>query len=160
DHGGTDERGSALVIAILVSAILSLLGISFLLMADTENKIAQNEAWSAQALSFNEGVVREVKRWFDRPPYGAYGGTNLSLPTTAARARPQRMIDPDGDGPTVAVLADGSPANPYYKGGVDLDADGNDDIFDKPYRGGLANTLLGTEAGPDIVIKRSTGGAQ
>ena len=67
DQGRTDEQGSALVIAILVTAILSLLGISFLLMADTENKIAQNEAWSAQALSFNEGVVREASVWVVEP---------------------------------------------------------------------------------------------
>jgi hypothetical protein len=160
DQGRTDEQGSALVIAILVTAILSLLGISFLLMADTENKIAQNEAWSAQALSFNEGVVREVKRWFDRPPYGAYGGTNLSQPTTGAMDRQHRMIDTDGDGPTAPVAADGSATNPYYKWGVDLDGDGNDDIFDKPYRGGAANTLLGTEAGPDVIISRANGGAQ
>ena len=38
--GSRGERGSALVFAILVIVILTLLGVSFLLMADTENRIA------------------------------------------------------------------------------------------------------------------------
>ena len=71
------ERGSALVLAVLVMAILTLLGLSYLLMADTENKIAENERLSAQALYFAEGVTREVKRWFDRPPNSATGDANL-----------------------------------------------------------------------------------
>ena len=37
--------------------------------------------------------------------------------------------------------------------GVDLDVDGADDIFKQPYRGDDANTLLGTEDGPDIRIE-------
>lgn len=158
--GRKDERGSALVIAVLVTAILTLLGISYLLMADTENKIAQNERLSAQALYFGEGVVREVKRWFDRPPYGVLGGRNLVKPTTADIDRTLRKIDTDGDGPTAPFAADGSPGAPYYKDGIDLNADGHDDIFDKPYRSDLKNTFLGTEDGPDVRISRAAGGNQ
>ena len=54
----TNERGSAMIIAILVMVILTLLGISFLLMADTENRIAENEKLSAQALYFAEAGAR------------------------------------------------------------------------------------------------------
>jgi hypothetical protein len=150
------ERGSALVLAVLVMAILTLLGLSYLLMADTENKIAENERLSAQALYFGEGVTREVKRWFDRPPYSATGDANLSRPTTAVMDRTHwRKIDVDGPGPTAAVAADGSAANPYYKVGVDRDHDGNDDIFDKPYRPELADMFVGTAAGPDIRMDRT-----
>src|SRR5262245_35723250 len=123
------ERGSAMVIAVLVMAILTLLGVSFLLMADTENKIAENEKLSSQALYFGEGVTREVKRWFDRPPYSTIGDRNLVRPTTAVMIRTQRSIDVDGPGPTAAVAADGSVGAPYYKGWSsgprDLDGDGN-----------------------------------
>jgi len=93
------ERGSALVIAVLLMAILTLLGVSYLFMADTENRIAENERLSAQAFYFGEGVTREVKRWFDRPPYSASGGANLSRPTTAILDRSKRIIDTDGPGP-------------------------------------------------------------
>ena len=155
------QKGSAMVISVLVTAIMSLLGISYLLMADTENRIAENEKLSAQALYFGEGTIREVKRWFDRPPYA---GTvsykwNMVRPLTATVKRDIRMIDVDGDGPTAAVAADGTALKPYYKVGVDADADGNDDIFDKPFRSALADMLVGTEAGPDMRIDRATDSA-
>ena len=158
------ERGSAMVIAVLVMAILTLLGVSFLLMADTENKIAENEKLSGQALYFGEGVTREVKRWFDRPPYSTIGDRNIVRPTTAVMRRDLRQIDVDGpSGPTVAVPADGSPGAPYYKrwttGPRDVDLDGNDDIFDKPYRSALVDMLVGTAAGPDIRMDRATDSA-
>jgi hypothetical protein len=149
------ERGSALVIAVLVMAIMTLLGVSYLFMADTENKIAENEKLSAQALYFGEGVTREVKRWFDRPPYTAAGDDNLTRPSASLMVRTKRKIDVDGPGPSPAIAADGSSANPYYKGGVDRDGDGQDDIFDKPYRPGLADMFVGTADGPDVEIDRS-----
>src|SRR5260221_13642034 len=102
------ERGSALVIAMLVMAIMTLLGVSYLFMADTENRIAENERLSAQALYFGEGVTREVKRWFDRPPYSASGGSNLSRPTTAAIDRSGRKMDVDRPGPVAPGEADGT----------------------------------------------------
>jgi hypothetical protein len=150
------ERGSAMVIAVLVMAILTLLGVSFLLMADTENKIAENEKLSGQALYFGEGVTREAKRWFDRPPYSTIGDRNLVRPTTAVMLRDLRIIDVDGAGPTAAFPADGSSGAPYYKFARDVDLDGNDDIFDKPYRSALIDMLVGTAAGPDIRMDRAT----
>ncbi len=158
-EAGRVERGSALIISVLVTAIMSLLGIAYLLMADTENKIAENERLSSQALYFGEGTVREVKRWFDRPPYVTGYTKNLVRPLTTTMNRTLRIIDTDGDGPTVAFAADGTVAKPYYKVGVDNDLDGNDDIFDKPYRTALADMLVGTEGGPDIRIDRAANAA-
>jgi type II secretory pathway pseudopilin PulG len=143
------ERGSALVIAVLIMAVLTLLGMSYLLMADTENKIAENERLSAQALYFAEGVTREVKRWFDRPPYTARGDANLVRPTTAVMVRTGRLIDIDGAGPAPAVAADGTAALPFYK----------DDIFDKPYRSALGDMFVGTAEGPDISMDRAADSA-
>ena len=59
------EAGSALVIAMLISVILALLGISFLMIAETESKLAQNEKRAAQTLYVAEAGLRVVKRWFD-----------------------------------------------------------------------------------------------
>jgi hypothetical protein len=158
------ERGSALVIAVLLMAILTLLGVSYLFMADTENRIAENERLSAQAFYFAEGVTREVKRWFDRPPYSASGGQNLSFPTTAVLDRTLRYIDTDGPGPADEGLADGSPGRPFYKLGVDRDGDGNDDIFDKPFRPDPADMFIGKvdkdHDGPDVRIDRGNAGSK
>ncbi|MBZ5639016.1 MAG: pilus assembly PilX N-terminal domain-containing protein [Acidobacteriia bacterium] len=147
------EAGSAMVIAILVVVILTLLGVSFLLMADTENRIAENEKLSAQALYFGESGVRMVKRWFDSPG----SSSNLLNPSISVIDRTLRKIDDDGDPLTAWHLQDGA-TWPRYKQGVDLNADGVDDVFDKPFRGGatsalrLKNTLLGTKDGPDMRI--------
>jgi hypothetical protein len=55
---------------------------------------------------------------------------------------PNDVIDSDG------VIG----SAPYYKQGVDQDANALDDLFDRPYRGGVLHQFLGTEDGPDIVI--------
>lgn len=144
----TAERGSAMIIAVLVTVILTLLGISYLLMAETENRIAENERLSDQALFAGEAGVRMVKRWFDKPQ----AASNLINPPLAIIDRSLRLIDADGDPATAPVAADGSLANPFYKQDIDFDADGIDDVFEKPYRSDVFNTLLGTEQGPDMRI--------
>ncbi len=155
-HERAPERGSALVIAVLVIVILTLLGVSFLLMADTENRIAENERLSAQALYFGESGVRMVKRWFDSPASTA----NLINPPIAVIDRTQRRLDVDGDPATDPT---GVPQNgttlPMYKQGVDLNGDGVDDVFDRPYRPTLLHTLLGTPEGPDMVIDETASSA-
>ena len=44
------EEGSALILAVLITVILSLLWISYLLMAQTESTIAENERNSVLSL--------------------------------------------------------------------------------------------------------------
>lgn len=151
----TDQRGFAVVVVLLVIVIVTLLGAGFLLMATTENRIAENERLSMQALYAAETGTRLVKAWFDRPMSSA----NLSNPTLGVLDRSLRLIDNDGNPATVPVVADGSPTKPYYKQGVDSDSDSNDDVFDQPYRGSLADTLLGTEDGPDIRIDEGASSA-
>ncbi len=141
------ERGSALIIALLVMVVMTLLGIPFLLMGETESLIAENELLAVQAVYAAESGALMVKRWFDRP----MAASNLINPPMAAIDFSLRRIDADGDPGTAPVLADGS-TWPYYKQGRDLDADGDDDVFQKPYRSDLFDTLLGTEDGPDMRI--------
>jgi hypothetical protein len=158
-----NERGSALVIAVLVIVILTLLGVSFLLMAETENKIAENERLSAQALYFAEAGARIVKMWFDRPMNT--GNVRNPTPVNSVIDRTQRKVDDDGDPSTAPHPQDGS-TWPRYKQGVDINGDSIDDVFEKPYRGGatlslrLRNTLLGTEDGPDMRIDEGVSAAK
>ena len=152
----SSERGSALVISVLVMAIMTLLGISFLMMAETENQIAENEKLSAQALYVGEASVRQVKRWFDRPRSSDFLSWNLDFPAVAIVDRTLRMVDDDGDPSTAAHAQDGV-TWPRYKQGVDITGPGGvpdaiDDLFDQPYRSALTDTLLGTEDGPDMRI--------
>jgi hypothetical protein len=121
--------------------IMTLLGIPFLLMGETENRIAENEQLALQALYAAESGAWMVKRWFDQP-----GSTsNVINPPLAAIDREQRLIDADGDPGTAPAAADGSAGLPYYK-------QDDDALFEKPYRGSAVDELLGTEDGPDMVI--------
>jgi type II secretory pathway pseudopilin PulG len=138
------ERGTALIVALLVMVIMTLLGIPFLLMGETENRIAENERLSLQALYAAESGARIVKRWFDMPG----DATNLANPPLAALNRQIRQIDLDGNPATGPVEADGTDEIPYYK-------QTDDAVFDQPFRSDPVDTLLGTEDGPDIRIIES-----
>jgi hypothetical protein len=130
-----------LIVALLVMVIMTLLGIPFLLMGETENRIAENERFSLQAQYAAESAARMVVRWFDRP----MDATNVTNPPLAAIDRSLRKIDADGDPGTAPVQADGSVAKPWYK-------QTDDAVFEQPYRGSLVDTLLGTADGPDMRI--------
>ena len=59
------ERGSALVLATLITVIMSLLGISYLMMAQTESTIAENERNAAMALYVAEAGTRLTVAWLN-----------------------------------------------------------------------------------------------
>jgi hypothetical protein len=136
-----------MVLVVLLAAVLTLLGISFALMGETEGRIASNELASVQALYVAESAARAVMGWFNEPGTGA----SLGFPPEAAVERGLRRIDHDGD-PTTAPIAQDGLRWPRYKQGMDRDRDGRDDLFDRPYRGGLLDELVGTEDGPDVRI--------
>ena len=93
DRSRASQRGIALIVALLVMVIMTLLGIPFLLMGETENRIAQNERFSLQALYAAESGAKMVVRWLDRPGNAA----NVINPTLAVIDRTQRKIDGDGN---------------------------------------------------------------
>lgn len=143
------ERGSALVIALLVTFILSLLGVSFLLMGQTESRIASNERNALQAFYLAEAGSSLVQSWFDRP------GSALHFPAPEVVQRSQREVldetDPYEGTPTAGTQYKEIAASSTD---VDLDGDGLVDLFRPPYRGGdgVEHALLGTESAPDLVI--------
>ena len=149
------QRGSALVLATLVMVILTMLGIAYLTMADTENLIAINQTYQEQALHAAESATRVAVGWFNDPS----AATGYLLPTTAQVNRTLRFIDHDNNPGTATItnggdpVVEGNPAKPFYRDTINT-------LFDKPYRGSLALAFLGTEAGPDLVIDRAAGGNQ
>jgi len=78
------ERGAALVVAILVLAILTVIGIALMLITSTEARIAANE-WSINRAFYSSdagirwaGVELDDPRTFlTRPEFGAPGAPNL-----------------------------------------------------------------------------------
>ena len=149
------EHGSALIIATLVMVILTLLGISYLTLADTESLIALNMTYQEQALYAAETGTRAAVNWFNDPD----PATGMLLPTVTQVDRTKRWIDHD-DNPTTATITNGG--NPVTEGDATKPfyRDGLDDLFEKPYRGNMIAGLMGDEDGPDLVIDASAGGNQ
>ena len=78
------ERGAALVVAILVLAILTVIGIALMLITSTEARIAANE-WSInRAFYSSDAGIRwaavelgDPRGLLTRPEFGAAGAPNL-----------------------------------------------------------------------------------
>lgn len=164
-----DSKGSALLIALMVMVVVTLLGITYLFQADTENLIARNERDRAQVLGIAEAGARMVKTWYDRPIFNDISSpSRLFLNAHDLRKKKyydvaQRLINVDGD-PGTAALSSSDPGWVYYMEGLTApgspasDTDPNHALrfFQKPYRGSTLVTLLGTEDGPDISISEDS----
>jgi Tfp pilus assembly protein PilX len=147
------EEGSALIIAVLVTVILALLGLSYLMMAQTESTIAENERNAATALYVAEAGARLAVNWFNDP-----SSTGYLVPTTGQIDRTQRVLDHDNNTGTARVQAVAADATkPLYKDAAVTSSL----VFDRPYRTALGETFLGVEtgtdagfptAGPDVVV--------
>jgi hypothetical protein len=78
------ERGAALVVAILVLAILTVIGIALMLITSTEARIAANE-WSInRAFYSSDAGIRwaavelgDPRAFLTRPEFGSAGAPNL-----------------------------------------------------------------------------------
>ena len=145
-----EESGSALILAALVTVILSLLGLSYLMMAQTENTIAENERNSAAALYVAEAGARLAVVWINDPT-----STGYLVPTTSDMDRTKRIFDHDNNTATARVQGvAGDSTKPIYK-------DSNftaSSVFDRPYRGSLSDTFLGIETGTDPNVAFATMG--
>jgi len=133
------------VIALLVMVIMTLLGLAFVLVGDTEARIARNQRDIAQAQFVAEGGVRTVRNWFENPA----GTTSYLVPTTSQMDRTKRWVDDNNDGVYTAYASASSGWNVVYRNGTN-------DPFERPYRGSPALAFLGTEDHPDVSIS-STG---
>ena len=152
-HNDKGEQGSALIIATLVTVILALLGLSYLMMAQTESTIAENERNATTAMYVAEAGARLVVGWFNDPT-----STGYLVPAVGNVDRTLRVYDHDDNPGTARVQGvSGDAVKPIYKDSTLTTSP----IFDRPFRADNANTFLGVEtgadagfptAGPDLVV--------
>src|ERR1700693_3161278 len=85
------NRGSALLVSLMVIVGLSLLGLGFVAISETESAIAKNQQTALQTQAVAEAGAKLVVEWFQDPTWAnlragmpANDATNLNLAATKA----------------------------------------------------------------------------
>src|SRR6266702_4944079 len=84
------DRGSALLVSLMVIVGLSLLGLGFVAISETESAIAKNQQNALQTQAIAEAGAKVVVEWFQDP---GWAETNAAMPQTAP---PPRRLNPRG----------------------------------------------------------------
>lgn len=153
------ERGSALIISLMIMVILTMMGVTFLVLSEQENKISINSRDHAQALYLAEAAVNIGLTWFNDP-----GATNvfkpadnqMNLTLRKGRVFCEDCWDNDderaADWDDTAAEVDGSAGN-VYTGGTQGGAGASK--FNKPFRGPFAYGFWGRRDTPDVLLCNS-----
>lgn len=137
-----DERGSALLVTLMVMVGLSLLGLGFVAVSETESAIASNERNSTQTLQVAEAGAKAVVDWFQDPAWALAQGLMPANDTTCSTSPCIKAIRKLGAGPTYEL-------NQYYKPTT------GQLLFDKSFRTDDGK-FFGSEDNPDILINDKT----
>jgi hypothetical protein len=128
------SRGSALLVSIVVVAGLSLLGLSFMAISETESAISVNQRNAMQVQAIAESGARSVVEWFQDPVWARGLGimpSNSPAPTGMKRTR----VIPGYTGV-------------YKPSNTTL-------LLDKPYRPAPPNRFYGDDDTPDLLINHT-----
>jgi hypothetical protein len=121
------DRGSALLVSLMVMVGLSLLGLSFVAISETENAISANERNKTQTAAMAEAGAKAVVEWFQDPVTLNDRGL---LPGNYADFKTLRVVN--------AYTG-------YYKDGGGL-------LFDTPFGPRENDLFYGDEARADVLI--------
>ena len=139
--GKLGEKGSALLVTLMVVVGLSLIGLGYVALSETESAIAVNERNSAQTLHVAETAGLMVIEWFQNPQWAR--SKNLMPANIDAIKVVRKLVDSSGN-----VTYSGR-----YKSSATTLL-----LFDKPYKKNSEDRFFGTEANPDILINDRTHG--
>jgi hypothetical protein len=125
------DRGSALLVTLIVVAGLSLLGLAFVGVSETESAIAANQRDGIQTQAIAEAGARAVMEWFQNPQWAR--GLGIMPSNSPAPDGMKRTRSVDGIDDVYKPLA-------------------SQFLFDKPYRPARQHRFLGDEDTADITI--------
>lgn len=137
-------RGSALLVSLMVIVGLSLLGLGFVTISETEKTIAKNQLTVLQTRSIAEAGCMLAVQWFQSPSWATVTSTSTAagLPsndstfnTKILQIKTKRIVGPYKD---------------YYK------PDPSTMLLDKPYRPGPNDRFYGDENSADVIINNDT----
>lgn len=125
------DRGSALLVTLIVVAGLSLLGLAFVGVSETESAIAVNQRDGIQTQAIAEAGARAVMEWFQNPQWAR--GLAIMPANNPAPAGMKRVRTVDGVDDVYKPLS-------------------TQVLFDKPYRPARQHRFFGDENTADITI--------
>lgn len=126
------QRGSALLAALMVIVGLSLLGLAFVAISETESTISINQRNHTETVAVAEAGARLIVQWFQDPDTMRRIGL---MPANSNSFKTQRTV---------------SGRTSYYKEDTSLK------ICDLPYGPKDPDEFFGLEDSADIIIDRST----
>lgn len=128
------QRGSALLVSLMIMVGLTLLGLAFVAVTQTESAISMTQKNYTQTLQVAEaGALRGVD-WFQNPDW----------------ADRQGILPPNRDEFKVIRILNSASVGRYKDTASDL-------LFDKPFRTAIhKHRLYGTENNPDVWINQTT----
>lgn len=132
-----EQRGSALLVSLMVLVGLTLLGLAFVSVTQTESAISVTQRNYTQTLQVAEAGALRIVDWFQNPDWAERQGI---LPSNRDEIKVVRRV------------TNVTPAynNRYKPGSGQL-------LFDKPFRtADLDHRLVGTETNPDVWINETT----
>lgn len=128
-----EERGSALLVSLMVMVGLSLLGLGFIAISETESAIAINERNYSQMVNVAEAAAKVAVEWFQDPDWALARGLMPENKNVFKRER---------------YKAPGSSIGRYK-------ADLTMKLFDKPFKN-IDGKFFGLEDSPDVLVDRTT----
>jgi len=134
------EKGSALLVALMTLVGLSLLGLAFVAMSETESAISVNQRNHAQVVATSESGAREIVQWFQNPDKAVTTGMMVDQSTGVATWAKTRRVVQTYSG--------------YYKDSTAKK------LCDLPFGPDNDDVLYGNEASADIIIDRTTAQGQ
>src|SRR5512138_207286 len=90
-----DEKGSALLVSLMVMVALSLLGLGFVAISETESAISVNQRNYTQTQALAESGAKMVVEWFQNADWANRRGI-LPANDTAFKTQRDVIINPGG----------------------------------------------------------------
>src|SRR5712671_273677 len=117
------QKGSALLVALMTMVGLSLLGLAFVALSETENAISINEQNHTQTVAVAEAGAKLVLQWFQDPKTMLARGL---MPVNAQGYKTQRTVaaytgyyKPSGSAPLLCDLPFGPKSDDTFYGAED-----------------------------------------
>jgi hypothetical protein len=141
----SSERGSAMIIALMIMIVLTLLGVTFLVLAEQEQQISVNERDLTQVLYVAEAGVEVAKTWFNQPDLASNPFKPPGSELTLSLREGQDLTDSTYKNADERSATPGTNVTGDYLGGDGIP-------FEKEYRGSHSVEFWGRRDTPDVLV--------